>query len=246
MTDKAQSRSFSIEDLKPKMRLEGTIAEIGLHGAVVDVGLPVEGLLHISQLSPHREVDAVTEAVNVGDEVTVWVTDVQTDQNRVSLTMVEPPDVTWGELREGRIYSGQVTRIEQYGAFVDIGAERPGLLHVREMSSGYVDHPSELVSLGGEIEVRILRVDRQRQRIDLTRQGLEEEVAPPEEPEPEEEAEEEEDVAPQTAMEIAMERAYADRSRGEGKKPRAQKQKADYAEREDILERTLEQHSEKE
>jgi ribosomal protein S1 len=240
MTDKAQGRSFSVEDIKPKMRLEGTVAEIGLHGAVVDIGLPVEGLLHISQLSPHGEIDAVTEAVNVGDQVVVWVTEVEPDQNRVSLTMVEPPDVTWSELREGRVYTGRVTRIEQYGAFVDIGAERPGLLHVREMSTGYVDHPSELVSVGDEIEVRVLKVDRQRQRIDLTRQGLEEEIV--EEPEPEKEPEEEE-ATPQTAMEIAMERARADRTRGGEDRQRGKKRKADYAEREEILDRTLEQHS---
>ena len=244
MTDKADSRSFSIEDLEPKMRLEGTIAEIGLHGAVVDIGLPVEGLLHISQLSSDREVDAVAEAVNVGEDVEVWVTDIQPDLNRVSLTMVEPPDVTWGELREGQTHTGKVTRIEQYGAFVDIGAERPGLLHVREMSSGYVDHPSELVSVGDEIEVRLLRVDRQRQRIDLTRQGFEEEEVV-EEPKPEPEAEEEE-IAPQTAMEIAMERARADSGRGAGDKRQAKKRKADFSEREEILERTLKQHSDEE
>lgn len=242
MTNETNDQSFSVEDLQPKMRLEGTVTDIGLHGAVVDIGLPAEGLLHISQLSADGEVDAVTEAVNVGDEVTVWVTDVQPEQNRVSLTMVEPPDVTWSEMSEGRVYTGKVTRIEQYGAFVDIGAERPGLLHVREMSSGYVDHPSEMVSVGDDIEVRILRVDRQRQRIDLTRQGLEEEIV--EEPEPEEEVEEEE-VTPQTAMEIAMERARADRSRGEGEK-RSSKKKADYADREEILERTLRQHSDEE
>lgn len=239
-----RNNPLSIEDLEPKMRLRGTVTEIGLHGAVVDVGLPVEGLLHISQLSPHGDVDAVAEAVSVGDEVVVWITEIQKDQDRVSLTMVEPPDVTWTELREGRTYSGKVTRIEQYGAFVDIGAERPGLLHVREMSSGYVDHPSELVSVGDEIEVRVLRVDRQRQRIDLTRQGLEEEM--PEEPEPEKEPDEEEELAPQTAMEIALERAYADKDRGKGEERRAKKAKADYSEREEILERTLEEHSEQE
>lgn len=240
MSDRTDSQELSIESLEPKMRLEGTIKEIGLHGAVVDVGLPCEGLLHISQLSGDGEVDAVTEAVNIGDEVVVWVTDVQPEQNRVSLTMIEPPDVTWTELREGRIYTGKVTRIEQYGAFVDIGAERPGLLHVREMSSGYVEHPSELVNLGDEIEVRILRVDRQRQRIDLTRQGLEQEVV--QEPEPEQEAEEEE-ATPQTAMEVALERAYADKDRGEGEKRPAKKRKADFPDREEILERTLSQHS---
>ena len=242
MSDSTDSRELSIEDLEPKMRLEGTVTEIGLHGAVVDVGLSCEGLLHISQLAGDGEVDAVSEAVNVGDEITVWVTEVQPDQNRVSLTMIEPPDVTWSELNEGRIYTGRVTRIEQYGAFVDIGAERPGLLHVREMSAGYVEHPTEMVSLGDDIEVRILRIDRQRQRIDLTRQGLEEEVVP--QPEPEEA--EEEDVTPQTAMEVAMERAKADRSRGGDDKRGDKKRKGEDTEREDILERTLSQHANEE
>ena len=242
MSDKTDSRPLSIEDLEPKMRLEGTVTEIGLHGAVVDVGLSCEGLLHISQLAGDGEVDAVSEAVNVGDEITVWITEVQPDQNRVSLTMIQPPDVTWSELNEGRIYTGRVTRIEQYGAFVDIGAERPGLLHVREMSAGYVEHPTEMVSLGDEIEVRILRIDRQRQRIDLTRQGLEQEVVA--EPEPEEA--EEEELTPQTAMEVAMERAKADRSRGVGDKRADKISMVDDTEREDILERTLSQHANEE
>lgn len=242
MTDKPGDRPLSLDELKPKTRLEGTIKQVGLHGAVVDIGLPYEGLLHISQLTADGEVDAVSEAVEVGDEVTVWVTEVQPEQKRVSLTMVEPPDVTWEELHEGQLHTGKVTRIEQYGAFVDIGAERPGLLHVREMSTGYVEHPSELMSVGDEIEVRVLRVDHQRQRIDLTRQGLEEELA--QQPEPEGAAEEEE-PSPQTAMEVAMERARADRQEGEGGR-RPKKRKREDAEQEEILERTLEQHSESE
>lgn len=243
MSDNAESsRPLSIEDLEPKMRLEGTVTQVGLHGAAVDIGLSCEGLLHISQLSENGEIDAVSEAVSVGDEVEVWVTQVEPEQNRVSLTMVKPPQVMWSELKEGQLHTGEVTRIEQYGAFVDIGAERPGLLHVREMSSGYVDHPTELVSLGDEIEVRILRVDRQRQRIDLTRQGLEEEVVE-EAPAAEEQEEDEEEVTPQTAMEVAMERARADRHRGPDERVRAKRRKAESTEREDILERTLSEHA---
>ncbi len=237
------NQEISVEDLEPKTRLEGRVTEVGLHGAVVDIGLPYEGLLHISQLTGGREVDAVTEAVQVGDEVTVWVTEVDPERGRVSLTMVEPPDVMWEQLQQGRIYKGKVTRIEKYGAFVDIGAKRPGLLHVREMSSGYVEHPSKLVSVGDEIDVRILKVERKRQRIDLTRQGIEEEAV--QEPEPEDTAEEEEAVQ-QTAMEAAMERAYADRGRAEGDKRRSGKRARNDAGRADILERTLEQHTGKE
>jgi ribosomal protein S1 len=237
-----EREQLSIGNLKPKMRLEGRVESIGLHGAVIDIGLECEGLLHISQLSADSDVDVVSEALAVGDEVTVWVTEVQPEQKRVSLTMVEPPDVTWAELREGQVHRGRVTRIEQYGAFVDVGAERPGLLHVREMSSGYIEHPSELVSLGGEIDVRILRVNRQRKRIDLTRQGLEEEISV--EPEPEDPGEELEEEAPQTAMEIAMERARADRQRdGQDDKVQSKRQRGSFADREDILERTLRQHS---
>ena len=243
MEEGSMDQGLSIQDLEPKTRLKGKIKKIGLHGAIVDIGLPYEGLLHISQLAREREVDAVSEAVDVGDEVTVWVTEVNPDQKRVSLTMVRPPEVTWDELREGEIYTGTVTRIEQYGAFVDIGAKRPGLLHVREMSSGYVEHPSELVSVDDEIEVRVRQVDRQRRRIDLTRQGLEETAV--EEAEPEAEAEEEE-VAQQTAMEAALERAYADRGDAEPEKRRSSKRRRDDSERADILERTLEEHSGKE
>jgi ribosomal protein S1 len=240
MTEETSDRAVSLDELEPKTRFEGTIKQIGLHGAVVDIGLPYEGLLHISQLTASGEVDAVSEAVEVGDEVTVWVTEVQPEQKRVSLTMVQPPDVTWEEIQEGRVYTGTVTRIEQYGAFVDIGAGRPGLLHVREMSTGYVEHPSKLMSVGDEVDVRVRKVDRQRQRIDLTRQGLEEE--PAQEPEPEETADEEEPSS-QTAMEIAMERARADRQQGEGERRRSKKRKREDAEQEEILERTLEQHS---
>lgn len=95
--------------------------------------------------------------------------------------------------------------------------------------------------MGDKIDVRILRVDRKRRRIDLTRLGLEEEIV--EEPEPEEVGDAEEET-PQTAMEIAMERARADRQQqDEDESPRSKKPKAAFMEREDILERTLREHS---
>ena len=242
MTEQAKEHPLSIEDIKPKMRLQGSVKSVGLHGAVIDVGLEYSGLLHVSQLSADNDVEVVSEVVSPGDEVTVWVVEVMPEQKRVSLTMVEPPDVTWHELQEGRVYPGKVTRIEQYGAFVDVGAERPGLLHVREMSAGYVEHPSELVSVGETIDVRILRVDRRRQRIDLTRQGLEEEAVA--EPEPEEGAAPEEEESPLTAMELAMERARAETERDDEDEKRARKkEKPAFTEREDILERTLREHS---
>jgi small subunit ribosomal protein S1 len=218
----------SISALKPKMRLRGVVKQTQIYGALVDIGLEKPGLVHISQLAPRR-VNRVADVVQEGDEVQVWVTEVDADRGRIGLTMVEPPKVAWSELREGQSYTGTVVRIEAYGAFVDIGAARPGLMHVREMSSGYVRHPSELVKMGDEIDVRILSVDRRKRRIDLTMPDYEEEVSSedPEEP-------------AKTAMEIALERAQ-----GDEEKPRVHRSKGapvDLSERAAILSQTLEQH----
>lgn len=222
----------SITDLRPKMRLQGTVKQTHLYGAVLDIGLKHDGVVHISQLSPRR-VNRVTDVVRPGDSVTVWVTKVDSEKGRIGLTMVEPSRVEWRDLAERQIHTGTVTRLESYGAFVDIGIKRPGLLHVREMSTGYVRHPSELVRIGEEIEVRILKLDQQKRRIDLTMMGIEEVEA-------EDDSGEEEEPAA-TAMEIALQRA-----RTQPQKPGRRHEKhqpADLSEREDILARTLEQHS---
>ena len=223
---------LTIADLEPKMRLEGTVVQTGLHGAMVDIGLEQLGLVHISQLAQTR-VNRVTDVARQGDPVTVWVTNVSPESGRIILTMVEPPAVEWTELGEGQIRNGVVTRLEQYGAFVDLGAERPGLVHVREMSSGYVRHPSEVVGIGDQVAVRIIKYDRKRKRIDLSMLGVEFE-------QPEEE--ELEDEEPQwTSMEVAMRRA---RTGGPETTSRGGRRSApDLSEREAILERTLRHHA---
>ncbi len=231
MTEEAirNSAPHSINDLQPKMRLEGTIKETQLYGAVVDIGLKYNGVIHISQLSPER-INRVTDVVQPGNNVTVWVTKVNPAEGRIALTMVEPPRVGWPELAEGQTHTGVVTRLESYGVFVDIGAERPGLLHVREMSSGYVRHPSELVKIGEEVEVRILKLDRRKRRVDLTMMGIKVEVEDEPEGEP-----------AKTAMELALERAQVQQQKTERRYEKHQP--PDLSEREDILARTLEQHS---
>ncbi len=226
-----QVQSQSIQDLKPKMQLNGVVKETYLYGAVVDLGLEYDGMVHISQLSPKR-VNRVADVVEPGDDVTVWVTDIKPSKGRIGLTMVKPPDVTWSELKDGQVYTGSVTRLESYGAFIDIGAERPGLLHVREMSSGYVRHPSELVSLGEDVEVRVVKVDRRRHRIDLSMLDIHEAVM---------DAMDDNEEPTQTAMEVALQQA---RSRKRTRERRGKrKQQPDLSEREDILARTLKEHA---
>jgi small subunit ribosomal protein S1 len=229
MTEEVMAQPESIAELRPKMRLQGVVKETQLYGAVVDLGLEYDGVVHISQLSPRR-VQRVTDVVQPGDTVTVWTTKINAEKGRIGLTMVEPPDVEWHDLAEGQTRTGKVTRIESYGAFVDIGAERPGLLHVREMSTGYIRHPSELVQMGEEIEVRIIKLDQRKHRIDLSMMGIEDEI----EDEPEEQP-------AKTAMEIALERAQAEQ-KTHVRRP-SKRQSVDLSERESILASTLKQHS---
>jgi transcriptional accessory protein Tex/SPT6 len=148
------------------MRLQGTVTGTQLYGAFVDIGLERDGLVHISKMDK-RKIRKVSDEVNVGDEVSVWVDAVDPDMGRISLTMVEPPDVDWRELQPGQVYEGEVVRLERYGAFIDIGAERPGLLHVRQMGQ-YVRNPQEVVSLGDRVEVRVTSVDLRKHQIDFT------------------------------------------------------------------------------
>ncbi len=144
--------------------------------------------------------------------------------------MVEPPDIDWAELEAGQILTGKVVRMEKYGAFVDVGAERPGLLHVREMGKGYIQHPSDVVKDGEKVEVRILKVDPRKRQIDLT-MNLNMSIK-----ELQEEDEEEEPFL--SPMEIA----FRDARKSAKKHQRHsvhQKTKHDQRDLEDIFQRTL-------
>lgn len=228
----AEVQPSSIADLEPKMKLQGTVKKIGLYGAFVDIGVERDGLVHISELS-NEHVEKVSDVVKEGEEVTVWVISADPGEGRIGLTMVEPPDVTWRDLTKGQTFTGQVSRIERYGVFVDFGAERPGLLHVREMGRGYVRHPSDVFSMGDEVEVRILEIDRRRKRIDLTLVDLTQE---------ESYFEDEEDEPMPTQMELAFRRAQKEEARR--KKKLSKSRQRQRSEQDDILSRTLRQHKE--
>jgi len=207
----------NIHDLRPKMRLDGCVTKIDLYGAFVDIGVGRDALIHISKLK-QGQVNRVSEVLSEGDQISVYVDKVEKESGRVSLTMIKPLDVTWGDLKRGNIYKGKITRLEPYGAFVDIGAERPGLVHVSELGEEFVRRPDELHSVGDDIAVRVLSVDRKKRRIDLT-------IADSDPDEESGEDEEETEEVASTAMEIALRRALegADVPPGEGRRPQSRR-----------------------
>jgi ribosomal protein S1 len=159
--------SISLADITPGEKLEGTVKKVTLSGAIVDVGAPVDALLHISDLGDRR-VTRTSDVLSEGQEIMAWVKRIDVSKRRVSLTMVEPPKFTWNNLEPGLKVEGKVVRLEKFGAFVDLGAETDGLVHISEMGTGRVAKPSDVVSEGDVIEVWIKDVDRKSRRISLT------------------------------------------------------------------------------
>ena len=240
----------SIGDLKPKMKLQGVVKRLELYGAFIDVGVSADGLIHISKLGTEH-VNRVADVLNEGDEVTVWIDKVDPSRNQLMLTMIEPLAVDWKDLKDGQVYTGTVTRLENFGAFVNIGAEREGLVHISEMSHGYINNPSEVATVGDEVQVQVLGFNRRKRRIDLSIKAL------LEKPEQEKtdayvgsvkdfqaEVKEEEEYEMPNAMEIAFRRAMGDdmptprRQRKPSKKRRRNRERY-RRQQDDLLSRTL-------
>jgi len=242
----------SIPALEPKTKLSGKVLKTTLAGALVDVGQSIPGVIHISQLSKDA-INKVDDVVKEGQMVDVWVRRVKKD--RIELTMIQPLGLEWKEIEPDMVVKGKVVRLETYGAFVEIGAERPGMIHVSELAHGYVKTPSEIVKEGDEIEAKVLEVDRKKKQVKLSMKALEPEVEEfkPAKREPKkgggkrnaqkemmEALETGESKEPElTAFQIAWQQA-TDKA-NEGKAFRLKRDKAAHSrEQEDLLSRTLE------
>ena len=182
-----------LTDLKPKMRLHGTVVKIELFGAFIDVGLDTPGLVHISKVK-RGPVNRIEDILQEGQEVEVWVQNIDANANRLELTMIRPIELNWNDLKPGLMVKGKVVRLEKFGAFVDIGAERPGLVHVSEMSTEYVSDPSEILKVDEEIDVVVIDLDRKKRQIRLSIRAADEIEELAEDEEEVEEVEQKEDA----------------------------------------------------
>ena len=163
----------TIEDLEPKMKVAGKVLKTSLAGAIVDVGVGVPGLIHISKIQK-GSVTRVADVLKIGQEVEVWIQRADPENKKIELTMLEPVGMDWGEIKPEMELVGKITRIERYGVFVDIDAERPGLVHISEMAHGYVRTPNDIVKQGDEVSVKVLKVNRRKKQIKLSMKALEE------------------------------------------------------------------------
>jgi small subunit ribosomal protein S1 len=182
----ADPNEVSIFNLQPRQQLSGKVKNITAFGAFVDLGLPQDGLVHISELS-RKKVEKVEDVVAVNQEVDVWVKKVDRKRGRISLTMIKPVMRRIKDIEEEDKITGTVTRLETYGAFIDIDSDRDGLVHISQITHDYIKHPQEALEIGQEVNVKVLKVNRKKRQVDLSIKAL---IEPPvvetrvEEPQP--------------------------------------------------------------
>jgi small subunit ribosomal protein S1 len=168
-TQREQRGEFLV-NLKPGEVRKGVVSSVVNFGAFVDLG-GMDGLVHVSELS-WKHVDHPSSVVQVGDEVTVQVLDVDLDKERISLSLKATQVDPWQDFatnhRVGELVYGRITKLVPFGAFVQVGDGIEGLVHISEMASHHVDLPEQVVTPGEELWVKIIDIDLQRRRISLS------------------------------------------------------------------------------
>ena len=153
--------------------IEGCIRNLANYGAFVEIEPGIDGLLHVSDMSWTKKVTHPNEMVKKGDEVKCVVLEVDRDKQRISLGMKQLTEDPWvhaipDAYKPGMVVRGVVTKITNFGVFVELEDNLEGLLHISELADHKVENPQDVVKAGDEIDVKILRVDTTDRKIGLS------------------------------------------------------------------------------
>ncbi len=166
----SEVRQTFLQTLQKGQVRSGVVSSIVNFGAFVDLG-GVDGLVHVSELS-WKHIDHPSEVVEVGQEVTVEVLDVDMDRERVSLSLKATQEDPWQQFARthgiGQVVPGKVTKLVPFGAFVRVDEGIEGLVHISELAERHVEIPEQVVQVGDEIFVRVIDIDLERRRISLS------------------------------------------------------------------------------
>jgi small subunit ribosomal protein S1 len=162
----------TLSSLRPGVECEGQVTRLADFGVFVDIG-GIDGMVHISEMAHHR-LRHPSELVEVGQKVRVVVTECEPDAEgrpRVALSMKALEPTPWEKglgILEGQVVRGKVTRLMDFGAFVEVSPGVEGLVHVSEISYERIPHPRRVLQEGQDVEVRVLAIDHDRRRISLS------------------------------------------------------------------------------
>ncbi len=148
------------------------------YGAFIEIEEGIDGLLHVSDMSWTRKIGHPSEVVEKGQEIECKVISVDQERRRIALGLKQMDEDPWatdipGRYQPGQLVKGKVTKITNFGVFVGLEDGLEGLLHISELADHKVENPEDVVKVGEEIEVKILRVDADERKIGLSRKRVE-------------------------------------------------------------------------
>ena len=142
------------------------------YGAFVEIENDIDGMIHVSDMSWTRKINNPNEMLKVGDEVEAVILDIDPQQQRISLGLKQIEEDPWANINDlykiGDVVSGKVTKITAFGAFVELSHKIDGLVHISQISKDRVEKVKDKLSLGQEIEARVIKIDRDERRIGLS------------------------------------------------------------------------------
>ena len=213
MAEKEEKQRALFERINVGDTVVGTVKNVTDFGAFIDLG-GVDGLLHISEMSWGR-VENPKKVLKAGEEVKVLIKDI--NDTKVALSMKFPETNPWADAAEnfavGKVVTGKVARMTDFGAFVELASGVDALLHVSQISKAHVEKPSDVLTVGQEITAKIVDLNEADKKISLSMKALEKEAAPVEEAVPAEEATPVEEAAPAeevTPVEVESEETSAE------------------------------------
>ena len=167
------------ERYPPGTIVSGAVRNLTNYGAFIEIEEGIDGLLHVTDMSWVRKVTHPSEVVNKGDAVTCVVLNVDQERKRIALGLKQMNNDPWegdipGRYKAGELRKGKVTKLTNFGVFVELEPGLEGLLHISELSDDKIESPEEIVKVGDDIEVRVLRVDAADRKIGLSRRKLNE------------------------------------------------------------------------
>ena len=168
-----------VDDKYPIGReVKGIVRNLTNYGAFVEIEDGIDGLLHVSDLSWVKKITHPNEVISKGQEVTCQVLSVDKKNHRIALGLKQLAEDPWEKqipekYRTGQLVKGTITKVTNFGVFVTLEDDLEGLLHVSELANYKVENPEEVVKVGDEIEVKVLRVDIEDRKIGLSRKRAE-------------------------------------------------------------------------
>src|SRR3989441_96045 len=167
----------------PGTKTRGKVVSLTNYGAFIELEPGVEGLVHVSEMSGTRRVGHPSEIVKEGHEVEVLILNVDSETKRISLGLKQIQPDPWATVAQrfpmGSRVTGKVVRLTDFGAFIELEPGVDGLLHISQMSNRPINRPDEIVSVGDELTLLVIRVDPNERRIGLSLKELAHAIEPP-------------------------------------------------------------------